>query len=326
MRFVRLGNTSLRDTDLALGTGALASRVDEKTSLAIMDCYIGEGGNFIDTANVYGRWNPGNLPLSEMMIGKWLSFHHLRDKVVLATKGAADNEGEKGKKRLSREEIRHDLHDSLKNLKTDYIDLYYLHQDDPTREVGEIMETMNELKREGLVRYFACSNWSAERMEEADRYAAAHGLAGFSADEIMFNLAKANEEAVLEATQSCVNENIFQYHQQTQRPITAYTSQAAGFFTLYREKDFMTSEKYSFPREFFFNEATMHRAQRVSMLKKMTGRSELEITLGYLYAQPFQVIPIVGPWKEEELKNSIRASEGRLSNEEREFLLGGEEF
>ena len=185
---------------------------------------------------------------------------------------------------------------------------------------------MNELKREGLVRYFACSNWSAERMEEADRYAAAHGLAGFSADEIMFNLAKANEEAVLEATQSCVNENIFQYHQQTQRPITAYTSQAAGFFTLYREKDFMTSEKYSFPREFFFNEATMHRAQRVSMLKKMTGRSELEITLGYLYAQPFQVIPIVGPWKEEELKNSIRASEGRLSNEEREFLLGGEEF
>ena len=70
----------------------------------------------------------------------------------------------------------------------------------------------------------------------------------------------------------------------------------------------------------------MHRAQRVSMLKKMTGRSELEITLGYLYAQPFQVIPIVGPWKEEELKNSIRASEGRLSNEEREFLLGGEEF
>ena len=105
MRSVRLGNTSLRVTDLALGTGALASRVDEKTSLAIMDCYIGEGGNFIDTANVYGRWNPGNLPLSEMMIGKWLSFHHLRDKVVLATKGAADNEGEKGKKRLSREEI-----------------------------------------------------------------------------------------------------------------------------------------------------------------------------------------------------------------------------
>ena len=161
MRFVRLGNTSLRVTDLALGTGALASRVDEKTSLAIMDCYIGEGGNFIDTANVYGRWNPGNLPLAEMMIGKWLSFHHLRDKVVLATKGAADYEGEKGKKRLSREEIRHDLHDSLKNLKTDYIDLYYLHQDDPTREVGEIMETMNELKREGLVRYFACSNSSA---------------------------------------------------------------------------------------------------------------------------------------------------------------------
>ena len=97
MRYVRLGNTSLRVSDLALGTGALASRVDEKTSLKIMDCYIGEGGTFIDTANVYGRWNPGNLPLSERMIGRWLSFHHLRDKVILATKGAADNEGERGR-------------------------------------------------------------------------------------------------------------------------------------------------------------------------------------------------------------------------------------
>ena len=326
MRYVRLGNTSLRVSDLALGTGALASRVDEKTSLKIMDCYIGEGGTFIDTANVYGRWNPGNLPLSERMIGRWLSFHHLRDKVILATKGAADNEGEKGKKRLSKQEIRPDLQDSLKNLRTDYIDLYYLHQDDPSRDVGEIMETVNELKKEGLVRYFACSNWSARRMEEADRYAAEHGLEGFAVDEIMFNLAKANEKTVLEATQSCVNEEIFRYHNRKQRPLTAYTSQAAGFFALYQEKDFLTNEKYSFPRDYFYNEATLGRARRVEMLKKLTGRSELEITLGYLYAQPFQVIPIVGPWKEEELKSSIRAAECRLSKEERDFLLDGEEF
>ena len=67
-------------------------------------------------------------------------------------------------------------------------------------------------------------------MEEADRYAAAHGLASFSADEIMFNLAKANEEAVLEATQSCVNENIFQYHQQTQRPINGVYLSGGGLF------------------------------------------------------------------------------------------------
>lgn len=326
MRFVRLGNTGLRVSAVALGTGALGSRVNDETSLKIMNCYVGEGGNFIDTANVYGRWNPGNKPLAEILIGKWMAFHHLRNRLIIATKGAADNEGEKGRKRLSREEIRGDLEDSLKNLRTDYIDLYYLHQDDPARSVAEIMETMNELWKEGKVRYFACSNWSADRMEEADSYAKMHGLQTFAADEIMFNLAKANKDVVLDATQSCVDEKIFRYHRKNGKPVISYTSQAAGIFVLYKEADFLTNSKYNFPREYFYNSETCRRAKRVEMLQKLTGYSALEITLGYLYAQPFQVIPIVGPWKEEELKASLEAADIVLTQEEKNFLLEGEEF
>ena len=98
-------------------------------------------------------------------------------------------------------------------------------------------------------------------MEEADRYAAEHGLEGFAVDEIMFNLAKANEKTVLEATQSCVNDEIFRYHNRKQRPLTAYTSQAAGFFALYQEEDFLTNGEYSFPRDYFYNKATLGRAR-----------------------------------------------------------------
>ena len=174
MRYVRLNGTGLRVSALALGTGPFASHISDKVAEEILDTYVGEGGNFIDTANVYGRWNPGNQPLCERMIGKWLTQHHQRDKIVLATKGAADAIDKPHIKRLSEQEIRTDIEDSLINLKTDYFDMYYLHQDDPSRPVGEILETMNALHKEGKIRYFGCSNWSGQRMREADAYAEEH--------------------------------------------------------------------------------------------------------------------------------------------------------
>lgn len=326
MNKTRLYNTSLRVSDVALGTGAIGSRFDDKISLEILDCYMGLGGNFIDTANVYGRWNSGNKPLSEILLGKWMKFHHLRNSIILATKGAADDETKPGLKRLAPEQIRQDLEDSLNNLQTDYIDLYYLHQDDPSREISEILETMNELLREGKIRYFACSNWTSERMQEADSYAKLHNLKSFVAHEIMFNLASANDDKVKEANQSHMNDSIFQYHHITKKPVTAYTSQAAGFFELYKNSGFSDVKKFETSRSMFYNKKTLNRAKRVDQLCGLTGITPLEVTLAYLYAQPFQVIPIVGPWNVKELESSINASEKRISMKELEFLISGEEY
>lgn len=168
MNIVNYKGTNLRVSDIALGGGVLGSRISDQASFDILDCFVGNGGTFIDTANVYGRWNPGNLPLSELLIGRWMKQHRLRSKLVVATKGACHALETPNIKRLAPEEIREDLESSLKSLQTDYIDLYYLHADDPKREVGEIIETLNSFVREGKVRYFACSNWSAERMWAAE--------------------------------------------------------------------------------------------------------------------------------------------------------------
>ena len=324
MHLVRLGKTNLRVSSIALGTGALGSRIDDHTSIRILDCFAGEGGVLIDTANVYGRWNPGNEPLSELLIGRWMRFHHLRDRFVLATKGAADDQRAIGVRRLSPTSIRSDLENSLQNLQTDHIDLYYLHQDDPAKPVGEIVETMNQLKGEGKIRYFGCSNWSRERITAADRYADEHGLESFCANEVMFNLAVPNRETVEAATQRSVDDGLYRYHQETRMPLVSYTSQAAGYFALYRRPDFMTAAKYAFSRDFFHNDRTLKHAERVELLCALRGYTPLQVTLGYLNAQSFQVIPIVGPWNEDEFMASIEASDAVLTREELSFVLDGE--
>ena len=180
---------------------------------------------------------------------------------------------------------------------------------------------MNSFVREGKVRYFACSNWSAERMWAADAYAKEHNLKSFVGHEIMFNLAKPNDDAVEAAVQTHMTENIYEYHQKTGKPVTAYTSQAAGFFVLHKEEGFLKDDKFAFPRDMFYNAESLKRAERVDELCKLTNATPLEITLAYLYAQPFQVIPIVGPCRVKELEESLRASEKRLTQEEVEFLF-----
>lgn len=326
MKKIRLGKTNLHVSNIVLGTGAIGSRFDDETSRQILDCYVGEGGNFLDTANVYGRWNPGNKPLSELLIGKWLKAHHLRDHLIIATKGCADHQNAIGQRRVSRESILEDINNSLSNLGTDYIDLYYLHQDDPDVSVDELLDTLNKLKQEGKIRYFGCSNWSAERIREADRYAASHGMMSFSVNEIMFNMAKANDNAVKDATQSHMTAQMFHDHIETQRPVTAYTSQAAGYFALCREADFLTNPRFAFPRDFFHNDTSARRADRVRDLCLQKGYTPLEITLGFLFAQPFQVVPVVGPWNETELTESLKASDITLSKTELDYILDGAEF
>lgn len=326
MRYVHLHNTALRVSVVALGTGPFASYVDGNTATDILDAFVGEGGNFIDTANVYGRWNPGNLPLCERLIGKWLKHHHLRDKIIIATKGAADAIAQPHVRRLSPQEIRSDIEDSLTNLGTDYIDLYYLHQDDPERPVGEILETMNSLYQEGKMRYFGCSNWSGARMAEADAYAENHHLEGFAAHEIMFNLARSNPKVVYDEIQVCTDEEIWNYHRDTQKPMIAYTSQAAGIFARWHASDFFEGDKHAFPRRFFWNSVTEKRLQKVDQLSAMTGRSPSEIALGFHFAQPFQVVPIIGPYNTAELYDSLKSSNYIMTPEELNFILDGEDF
>jgi aryl-alcohol dehydrogenase (NADP+) len=186
----RIGNTELDVFPLSLGGNVFGWTADQAQSLAVLDAYAAAGGNFIDTADAYSAWVPGNSGgESETIIGDWLAARGHRDDIVVATKVGlhADVPG------LSRQSIRRGVDASLRRLRTDHIDLYYTHRDDPNTPLEETVAALGELVAEGKVRYLAASNYSAARLEESLKIADATGVARYVALQPHYNLVHRNE-------------------------------------------------------------------------------------------------------------------------------------
>lgn len=171
---------------LALGGNVFGWTADEPQSFAVLDAYAEAGGNFIDTADVYAAWVPGNSGgESETVIGNWCAARGNRAEVVIATKVGA---GFPEKRGLSAQAIRTGLEDSLRRLRTDYIDLYYTHYDDPSVPVEEYIATLDTLVKEGKVREIGASNVPAERLARALEFSDSAGLAKYVAIQPHYNL------------------------------------------------------------------------------------------------------------------------------------------
>ncbi|ARZ69290.1 alcohol dehydrogenase [Streptomyces albireticuli] len=171
---------------LALGGNVFGWTADEAESFAVLDAYAAAGGNFIDTADVYSAWVPGNSGgESETVIGKWFASRGNRADIVLATKVGAGIPDPRG---LSSTVIKTGVEDSLRRLGTDYIDLYYTHYDDPSVPVEEFISTLDALVKEGKVREIAASNITPERLAEALEFSDAAGLAKYAAIQPHYNL------------------------------------------------------------------------------------------------------------------------------------------
>lgn len=322
MNHVRLGRTDIDVSRLCLGTGGYGSHLREDAAIAVLEAFLETGGTFVDTANVYGRWALGNEPLSERLIGRWLDARRLRDRVVLATKGGCPDIRTWERPRLAKADLTHDLHDSLLNLKTDRVDFYWLHHDDPSRPIGEIVTTLNGFIESGLIRYFGCSNWSAARVMEALEYGERHRVRTFDANQTMFNLAAPNMNRVREEHQTTLDDAARAVHVGTGLPLVAYTSQAGGFFSLFDRPGFEHDDAFSFPREFFLNPRSLARARAVDAVARRIGADRGAVALAYVMHQPFQVIPIVGPRTPAELATSVAALEVELSTDDIEELEG----
>lgn len=185
-----------------------------------LDAFAAIGGNTIDTAFIYREGR------SEQAIGMWVEERGNRSEINLWTKGAHPN---KDGKRVNRAAIQEELSISLERLRTDYVDLYALHRDDTDVPVGEILEILNEQVEAGRILAFGASNWTWQRLAEAQSYAESHGLRGFSFSSPNLALAKA-KEAYWDGCIS-VDEETLQWHGQSKLPIFSWSSQARGFFT-----------------------------------------------------------------------------------------------
>ncbi|MFB8027325.1 aldo/keto reductase [Streptomyces sp. NPDC056465] len=180
-----LGSSSLQVFPLALGGNVFGWTADEDTTFAVLDAYVAAGGNFIDTADSYSAWVPGNEGgESETLIGKWLRARSRRDDVVIATKVGA-HPSYKG---LSPTTIKGAAEASLRRLGTDHIDLYYTHFDDESVPVEEIVTALDQLVKAGTVREIAASNISPERLRASLEFSEREGLARYVALQPHYNL------------------------------------------------------------------------------------------------------------------------------------------
>jgi len=183
----KLGTSDLEVSPIAFGGNVFGWTLDEKKSFRILDAFVDSGFNFIDTADTYSTWVPGNRGgESETIIGNWLKQRGKRDRLVIATKLGGDM-GD-GKKGLRAKYINEAVDASLRRLKTDYIDLYQSHYDDTDTPVAETMEAFQALINAGKVRYIGASNFSADRIAESNKYARENGLTGYTCLQPLYNL------------------------------------------------------------------------------------------------------------------------------------------
>ena len=179
MKYGQLPGIKKPISRLVQGTIMCNTREQEKCN-NLLDSAYAQGINTFDTAHVYGSGE------CERSVGAWFNDRDLREEIVLIGKGAHLNQD---RKRVTPYDISADIHDSLARFKTDYIDLYLLHRDDPDVPVGPIVERLHEHKEKGHILAYGGSNWSHERIAAANAYAQLHGLTPFAASSPNFSLA-----------------------------------------------------------------------------------------------------------------------------------------
>ena len=187
---VKIGSSDLEVTRLCLGGNVFGWTADRDTSFAVLDAYVAAGGNFVDTADSYFWRAPGNSGgESESLIGEWMASRGNRDSVVVATKVGSWPE----RKGLSAKNIAEAVDDSLRRLRTDRIDLYYAHRDDPDTAQEETADAFDALVRAGKVRAIGASNFTADRLRSALEISARDGLASYVALQPHYNLVEREE-------------------------------------------------------------------------------------------------------------------------------------
>lgn len=229
MKRVILNKTELSVSEVCLGADGFGSKLDRDTAFDILDRFRDAGGNFIDTANIYVRDFAAGYSRSERMLGEYLKLRG-RDSLIVATKGAHPNPATMHTPRINRTELECDLNESLASLGLDCLDFYWLHRDDGSMPIGEIIELLEEQVRAGRIRYYGGSNYSAGRMLEACEYAKAHGLHGFSAVSNMWSPAVQSEPLSRDSTLVRFEDSDLPLFDETEMAFVPYNSTAKGWF------------------------------------------------------------------------------------------------
>ncbi|KOR88867.1 aldo/keto reductase [Paenibacillus solani] len=273
---------------------------------ANLDAFLAIGGNSIDTAHIYCGGQ------SEEVIGRYMQEKGNRDQLVILTKGAHHDQNGP---RVNKRDIKSDISMSFERLQTDYIDMYALHRDDPSIPAGEIIEALNEYTSNGSVGAIGVSNWTWERIRDANAYAEANGLTGFSFSSPNLSLAKPNEPF----WEGCVSADArtMAWHEAEQFPLLSWSSQARGFFTGRFTPEIRDNADLV---RVFYSDDNWKRLERAKQLAATKNVTAIQIALAYVLNQPFPTCALIGAQSAAELQSCDEGSSIQLTKEELDWL------
>lgn len=297
------------------GTAIPPVLTGEARSLELLDRVLEAGINAFDCARSYGQ--------AENMLGEWMQRRGNRGQVVVLSKcGDIQN----GRVKVDRDVIREQLAMSLDALRTEVIDLYLLHRDDPNTPVEALIEAMNAVLEAGHARVIGVSNWTHQRIEAANAYAASHGLVGFAVSSPNFGLARQMRDLW---GGGCVtvsgpeNRDARDWYTQNQMPVIAYSSLGRGFFSgKFAAGDYQAASRIldEFAVKGYLYEENMIRLRRAEQLAQKYGVTVPEIAMRYAFGSPMNLYAVVSSTSEARLKANIRAAAAPLSQADIDFL------
>ena len=288
-----------------------------KHAAVMFDNYFEYGGNTFDTAHIYGG---GRM---EGFLGTWIKNRGVREKVVVIGKGAHTPAN-------FPDRVDEQLGISLERLQTDYIDIYFLHRDNEDIPVSEWMDVLNQEQAAGRIKAFGASNWSLARVQEANAYAAEHGLTPFAAVSNNFSLARM-VDPIWPGCVAASNADWRAWLATTQTPLFPWSSQARGFFTSRFDKvraeldsgvdaGFGNQPSDAEMRRCWFAEDNFARRARAADLAEQKQVAPINIALAYVLSQPFPCFALIGPRTLGETRGSLAALAIELSEEEKAWL------
>ena len=313
MEYRNLGRTGLKVSELCLGSMQFGWTADEALSHRILDAAYDAGVNFIDTADVYSFWvegNPGGV--AESIIGRWLKKSGIpRHKLVIATKlrgRMGDGPNDEG---LSRAHVMSAVEASLRRLDTDYIDLYQAHWFDEHTAIEETLRSLDDLVRQGKVRYIGCSNYPAWRLTEALWVSRLNRWVRYDSLQPHFNLVH-RAEFERELRDVCHAYGL---------GVLPYSPLAGGFLTGKYQPGEKTDSARQRGAQRYFNERNWDLLEKIETLGQEKGEYSIsQMALAWLLSEPLVTSPIIGPRTLEQLQDNLGAAGLRLAQDEKELL------
>jgi len=305
-----LGKSSLSIAPIAFGANVFGWTIDKKESFHILDEFVDNGFNLIDTADTYSSWVPGNKGgESETIIGNWLKQGNKRDRIVLATKFGGDMG--QGKKGLSANYMKEAVEKSLKRLQTDYIDLYQSHYDDLETPQEETLEAFNQLVQEGKVRFIGASNLSAERINNSLKISKGNDWASYVSVQPLYNLYDREKFETEYA-------DLVKKHE---LGVLNYYALASGFLSgKYRSENDLDLSKRGPGIKKYLGERGFRILSALDNLALKYEATQARIAIAWLLHKPEITAPIASATNQQQLSELLKAASQSLTKEDMQYL------